>query len=149
MKAHFFRLLLAYACTQRSSLYGGRRRGAFGLAGFPLDRSANPASSVTLLGGWVTDSNFQGNPTMPARHRVVRAKLRARLALKRRQLDDAFHELESCQVALHGAAGAIPSSMDRGMLSEEGAYELLLTLHQRLYRAIDQLRQAAGQEGVA
>lgn len=45
------------ACALRSPRFsGGRRRGAFGLAG-SLTRSANPASSVSVLGGTAADSS--------------------------------------------------------------------------------------------
>ena len=86
---------------------------------------------------------------MRSRYRVARAQLRARHQHKRRLIDAALHELEACQVALHGAAGAIPSSMDRGMLSEEGAYEILVSLHERLHRAIGQVRDATDHDGGA
>jgi hypothetical protein len=149
MPAHFFRLSSAYACTQRSSFYGGRRREAFGPAGFLCGRSVNPASSVTLFDSGVPDPITQRIPPMRPRYRVARAQLRARHQQKRRQIDAALIELHACLVALHGAAGAIPSSIERGMLSEDGAYEILASLHERLRRAIEQMRAAVDQQGGA
>ncbi|WP_199098980.1 hypothetical protein [Dyella sp. ASV21] len=81
---------------------------------------------------------------MRSRYRVARAQLRARHLQRQRLIGAALHELDSCCVALLGAAGAIPEGIHRGVLSEDGAYELLMSVQQRLQRAIAQVRVATG-----
>jgi len=150
MPALFFRLHQAHACTQRSSLYGGRRRGAFGLAGFLFPRSVNPASSVTLFDSGVTGITRRRNCPMPARSRAARVYLRARRFSRQRQMAAAFQELRACHLALATATAVIAAGMHSGVVSANGAYELLGSVADRLERAVDQVEQAMrGQGGAA
>jgi hypothetical protein len=133
----------------RSSLYGGRRGEAFGPAGFLCDRSVNLAPSVTLFDSGATDFTSQRKSAMPTASRAVRARLRARHQARRRAIDAALNELAASQLALHTAAGAIAAAFHAQMIDGDGAYELLITVHNRQAIALGQLDRAVNAKGGA
>ena len=80
---------------------------------------------------------------MPASSRVASARLRrSQLRDHRRLISAAIEELERCQVAMFGAAGAIAAGISAGMLDSDGAYELLQSICSRHVKALDPLLKA-------
>ena len=93
-------------CAQRVPLYGGRRGGAFGLAGFLWRRYANAASSVTLIGVGVTGLTSLRKLPMSAPYRAAYACLRVTPVPHGPCLDTVFADLHAATGALLAAAAA-------------------------------------------
>jgi len=80
---------------------------------------------------------------MPASQRAASARLRrSQLRDRRRLLSAAVEELQRCQVAMFGAAGAIAAGINAGMLDSDGAYELLQSICNRHVSALRPLLEA-------
>lgn len=79
---------------------------------------------------------------MPAPSRAARARLPALPRSRSRRIDAARAELASCTLALHAAASGIAAGFHSHMIDGDGAYELLLSVHDRQAHALAQLDAA-------
>jgi hypothetical protein len=86
---------------------------------------------------------------MTSRHRVVRARLRARLADRRQRIKTTFFELHCANDALLTAATGLPLSLREGMIEPDDVYELIRALHFRLRQTIQDVEAAVQDHGGA